>query len=143
MRLRQILFRGVIAVTVSAVLAALLSGAWFTALLLAAGLIAFVFLCRHDFSPRDALTSNSLAPWFDAMQGRDPFDPTAKSVYRFSGFATTFVVVLHIRDHPLLVSSQLVVFRDEIDDELWRTLVTHVRHGAHRRASEPVNNELH
>jgi hypothetical protein len=131
------------AVTVFAAFAASLSGAWLSALALSVGLIAFAYLCRRDFLLREALTPSSLASWLDAMQGRDPFDPTAKTNYRFSGFVTTFVVVLRVRDHPLLGSNRLLVFRDEVDEDLWRTLVTHIHHGAHRRANPPVNHRLH
>jgi hypothetical protein len=94
------------------------------------GGVAFHFFCFNAANRSNA--DVDFTHWFDAMQGRDPFDPDVKPSYRFSGFATSFIAVLRVYAHPVLENQRLVVFRDETDPEQWRRLMTHIQHGAFR-----------
>jgi hypothetical protein len=77
----------------------------------------------------------NLKDWLIALEGKDPFNPDAKPNYEWRGFATTFVVALRVDNHPILTGQTLLVFRDEVEADNWRKLVTRVRHGAHAHAS--------
>jgi hypothetical protein len=135
-RIRQTLIVGAMVVTAAALLSALLYAAWSSAATLSAGCAAFLFLCRHDVKARETGAPHAIAPWLDALQGRDPFDSDATHDYQLTGFVTTFVVALSAGAHPLLGGQRLVVFRDEIDAEQWRALVTHIRHGDYRQRQQ-------
>jgi hypothetical protein len=111
---------------------ALISESWLSAAAFFLGCVALLFGCRHDLKAREMISPQTLLPWLDALQARDPFDPDAQHDYRLTGFVTSFVVAVSAPSHPLLGVQRLIVFRDEIAADQWRTLVTHIRHGAYR-----------
>jgi hypothetical protein len=134
--LRRLIYWLAIAVSLTASMAAAWFGSWASSFALFVGGVGFAFIARDN--AMRAHEAVDLTPWFDAMQGRDPFDPDVKPIYRFSGFATSFIAVIRVYAHPLLGDQRLVVFRDETDPEQWRDLMTHIQHGAFRH-SQPMD----
>ncbi|MGL4230265.1 MAG: hypothetical protein ACRDAM_03805 [Casimicrobium sp.] len=106
-----------------------LSGSWISsAALFAATLFATWKLLET------ASRIEGLKDWLIALEGKDPFNPDVKPNYEWRGFVTTFVAALNVKNHPVLSGKTLFVFRDEIEDDAWRKLVTRIRHGAHTHA---------
>jgi hypothetical protein len=124
----------VAAVSVIAAITCAHSRAWFSSFALLA-CAAFAIWKLREPVPR----IDNLKDWLIALEGKDPFNPDAKPTYLFSGFVTTFLVALQIKDHPLLTGKTLFVFRDELEDRDWRTLVTRVRHGPHTHSAREAS----
>lgn len=129
MTLRRRSWLVVATISIAAAAACLHSRAWISSFALLAAACFALWTLR-----RVAARVDNLDDWLVALEGKDPFNPDAKPDYQWRGFATTFVAALSVENHPTLSGSTLVVFRDEIDDDAWRKLVTRVRHGAHTHA---------
>jgi hypothetical protein len=119
-----------IAISIVASIASLVSNAPITSALLFVAAVYALWLLK-----RPVTEITDLSDWLIALEGKDPFDPDAKPNYIWCGFATTFVVSLRAKNHPTLTGKTLCLFRGEIDDDAWRTLVTRIRHGRHTHAS--------
>lgn len=131
MTLRKRAWCVIVLLTLGASIACAASGAYVTAILLLTGaLFAISRLRKPNHAPGE------LSDWFIALEGKDPFNPDAKPSYLWQGFATTFVAALRVTNHPTLKGKTLLVFRDEVDDEAWRGLVTCIRHGVHAMAQD-------
>lgn len=137
MSLRKLTWLGVAFISIIAVIVALYSKAFVAAAVL---LLASIFssLKFARCAPLKPLEPSEFDGWCFALAGRDLFDPDAKPVYEWRGFATTYVVALQVTDHPTLAKSTLFRFRDELSDEEWRRLVTLVRHGPHTLRSRTL-----
>lgn len=119
----------VIAVTLVATVAA----AWERANVTAAALFCVALFAAWQ-SRKLVSDAGDLNDWLIALEGKDPFNPDVTPTYEWQGFVTTFVIVLRVTEHPTLSGKTLFLFRDEVDDDTWRRLVTRVRHGAHTLA---------
>ncbi len=137
MKLRQRAWSVALLTTIAATAACAWNNAGFTALLLALGT---GIAARQAHEPIKSL--ENLKDWFIALEGKDPFNPDAKPSYEWRGFATTFLAALRVNNHPTLVGKTLFVFRDEIDPDDWRKLVTRIRHGAHTHATQTPKKPL-
>jgi hypothetical protein len=115
-----------LAISASAMIAAAVNGAFFTAAALAVTVVFIVWQLRKPIA-----SAGDLQDWLVALEGKDPFNPDAKPEYEFEGFVTTFVAALRVKNHPTLSGHTLFVFRDEVEKGVWRALVTRVRHGPH------------
>lgn len=130
MSLRKLTWLSIALVSVVAGALAFVSVAYVTGALL---LIASIFAACRFASPATRLDPSELDEWCFALAGRDLFDPEATPSYEWQGFATTFVVVLRVADHPTLAKKTFFRFRDESSETQWRRLLTLVRHGPHAK----------
>jgi hypothetical protein len=126
MTLRKRLWFGAIVISASAAILSLASTAYVTSIALACA-SAFAWIQ----SRAQVSAGGNLEDWLIALESKDPFNPDAKPTYEFSGFATTFVVALRITNHPTLSRETFVAFRDEVNVDVWRAILTRVRHGPH------------
>jgi hypothetical protein len=124
--LRKHLWWTALAISLVAAIAAAASGALLTASALALVVAFIVWHLRKPITP-----VNDLQEWLVALEGKDPFNPDAKPAYEFEGFVMTFITALCVKNHPTLTGKTLLVFRDEVDERVWRALVTRTRHGPH------------
>jgi hypothetical protein len=126
MGLRKRAWCVIVLLALGASIACTVSRAYVTStLLLTSSLFAVWRLRQPNYAPGE------LTDWCMALEGKDPFNPDAKPSYAWQGVATTFVVALRVTKHPTLTGKTLLVFRDEVDEDTWRALVTRIRHGAH------------
>jgi hypothetical protein len=126
MKLRQRAWAAVLLTTIATVAVCASNGAWLTALTLICATLIAMRLAHKPVAPLQ-----NLKDWLIALEGKDPFNPDAKPNYEWRGFVTTFFAALRVNNHPTLAGAELFVFRDEIDADDWRKLVTRIRHGAH------------
>jgi hypothetical protein len=134
MRLRHVCYLVAITISALAATASFAQRAPITGILLCVATAFLVMRARRTNAHLDRLND-----WLIALEGKDPFNPDVKPDYRFSGFATTFLVALRVTNHPLLEGKTLFVFRDEVEDRHWRALVTRVRHGPHTHRQRDVS----
>ena len=130
MTLRTQLWLAVLVITLTAMFAAVLGQAYATSLALAGALLFSLAQWRKSLAFTHAQIE-SIDEWLIALEGKDAFNPDAKPVYFWQGFATTLFAALRVKNHPTLSGKTLFVFRDEIDEAVWRTLVIRIHHGAH------------